>query len=202
RSSAGGAAWSRSPGRPPRARSPGSSARSPRRRAGTSRAHGSTRGGRRSADPARARRAGRRGAPRPRARARAARGAGRSPSTGADSGERAKRASTSPPVAPLYRRASARSTELSQNERVVEGELAERVVAARGAAVTGLEVDLEEQRAVVGLDRPELRDPLRGLPVHHLTVVERGAHEDRRVAPRSQVRVRAVGRRFLVVLGE
>src|SRR5256884_1133810 len=99
-------------------------------------------------------------------------------------------------------RASAPSTELCQDERVVEAELAERVVAARGAAVTGLDVDLEEQRAIVELERPELRDPLGGLPIHHLAVVQRGAHEDRRVAPGGEVRVRAVGLHIRVVLGE
>src|SRR2546426_7022924 len=79
--------------------------------------------------------------------------------------------------------ASAPSTDLSQDKRVVEAELAERVVAARGATVTGLEVDLEEQRAIVELERPELRDPLGGLPVHNLVVVRPGGHQDRRVAP-------------------
>ena len=76
--------------------------------------------------------------------------------------------------------------ELRQDERVVERDLAERVVAAGRAAVARVHVDLEEQRP----RRPSctarsLRDVLGGLPVHHLAVVERGAHEDRRVAPRA-----------------
>src|SRR5690606_5782081 len=50
---------------------------------------------------------------------------------------------------------------LPQHERVVERDLAEAVVATRGAAVAGGHVGHEEERVVVGLVRPELRAPLR-----------------------------------------
>src|SRR5690606_27539099 len=57
---------------------------------------------------------------------------------------------------------------LPQHERVVERDLAEAVVATRGAAVARGHVGHEEERVVVGLVRPELRDPLRRLVVHDL----------------------------------
>ena len=68
-----------------------------------------------------------------------------------------------------------------QHERVVERDLAQPVVAARGAAMAGPQVGLEEQRVRVGLERAQLGHVLGRLPVHHLAVVERRPDQHRRI---------------------
>ena len=71
-----------------------------------------------------------------------------------------------------HRTAHCADPELAQDERVVERDLAQAVVAARGAAVAGGHVRLQQQRVRVGLERAQLRHVLGRLPVHHLAVVE------------------------------
>src|ERR1700722_2570422 len=66
----------------------------------------------------------------------------------------------------------------AQDEGVVEGDLAQVVVAARGSAVAGGHVGVEQQRTLVLLQRAQPGDILCGLPVHHLAVVERGPYQD------------------------
>src|SRR5262245_11605882 len=98
--------------------------------------------------------------------------------------------------------AGAIRAELAQDERVVERHLAQVIVPTGRAAVARVHVDLEQQRAAVGLEGPELRHVLGGLPVHHLAVVERGPDEHRRVRLGLEVRVRAVAAHVLVLLAD
>src|SRR4051812_19781998 len=70
----------------------------------------------------------------------------------------------------------------AQEERVLERDLPEPVVAAGRAAMAGAKVRLEEERVRVGLRRAELGDELRSLPIGHLTVIERDLDEHRRIA--------------------
>ena len=58
--------------------------------------------------------------------------------------------------------------------------------------MAGVQVRLQQERVRVGLQRAQLRHVLRGLPVHHLAVVEGGLHQDRRVGLPLEVRVGAV----------
>ena len=58
-----------------------------------------------------------------------------------------------------------------ERERVVEGELLQLVEAPRRPAVAGLEVDLQEDQAVGGVERAQLGDPLRGLPVGRAAIL-------------------------------
>ena len=60
---------------------------------------------------------------------------------------------------------------------------------------------LEQQGMAVGVERPQARHVLGGLPVHDLAVVERRLDQHRGIAPRGQVGVRAV-RLHVGVLGE
>ena len=55
---------------------------------------------------------------------------------------------------------------------VVEGDLAQVVVAAGGAAVPRVHVDLEERGLRAPIEGAQLGDPLGGLPVHHLAIVQ------------------------------
>ena len=67
---------------------------------------------------------------------------------------------------------SGSSAQLGEHEGVDEGGLAQPLVAARLAAVTGgVEVHPQQQRVAVGLHRPQLGHPLGRLEVHHLAVV-------------------------------
>src|ERR1700730_11766349 len=61
---------------------------------------------------------------------------------------------------------------LLEQPRIVEGDLAQVVVAAGGAAVAGVEVDLEEGGGGAVVERAHLGHVLGGLPVHHLAVVQ------------------------------
>src|SRR5207247_3712056 len=90
--------------------------------------------------------------------------------------------------------------DLVEDEGEVEGRFAEGVVAPRGAAVARRHVGLEEERALVGLQRPELRHVLRGLPVHDLAVVEGGLDEHGGVRLPRQVRVGAVRLEVVVLV--
>src|SRR5688572_18461815 len=97
-------------------------------------------------------------------------------------GPRAIAACAAPGVTKLIRQSY-----LVEDEAVGEGEFPEGVVSARGAPVSRLHDGLEYQRVGVGLEAPELRHVLGGLPVHHLAVVERGLHQHRRVGAGLQV---------------
>ena len=66
--------------------------------------------------------------------------------------------------------------------------------------MAGRHVRLEEQRVPVGLQGPELRDVLRGLPVHDLAVVEGGLDEHRGVALPREVRVGTVSLEVVVLV--
>src|SRR5262249_52833562 len=55
---------------------------------------------------------------------------------------------------------------------VVEGDLAQVVVGAGATAVSRVHVDLEERGLRATVEGAQLGDPLRGLPVHHLAVVQ------------------------------
>src|SRR5256885_12756 len=80
-------------------------------------------------------------------------------------------------LSPRIRRPPTRQPHRIEHEGVAEGDLPQTVVAARRAAMAPGEVDLEVQGVGVRLQGPELRHPLRRLPVHDLRVVERGGDQ-------------------------
>src|SRR5262245_44991046 len=94
---------------------------------------------------------------------------------------------TETPTAALLRDAG-----FVEDEGVFLGDLPESLEAARLSAVTRFHGRAEEQRVGVGLERAELRDPLRGLVVLHLAVPEARGHEHRRIVLARHVVVRRV----------
>src|SRR5581483_8257709 len=96
---------------------------------------------------------------------------------------------------------SLRNPELAEQECVIKSRILQPVIPARGPAVPArYQPDLEQQRVVVSLHRPQFGDILCRLPVHHLTVIERSPDEHRRVGLRFDVVVRRPGLHVTVCL--
>ena len=91
--------------------------------------------------------------------------------------------------------------ELGKDEGVVEGDLAEIVVAAAGATVACAHVGFEEEGVGVGLESAKLGDVLGGLPVHDLTVVETGLDEHRGIVFAFETCIRAIRFHIKIILG-
>ncbi len=93
-------------------------------------------------------------------------------------------------------------SQLRQQERVVESDFAEVVVAAGGAAVSCAHVDFEEKRIVVELQGAEFGDVFGGFPVHDLAVVESGLHEDGGIVCGGEICVGAIRLHVEIVGGD
>ena len=65
----------------------------------------------------------------------------------------------------------------------------------------GIHVDMQQQRRIVLLQRPQLRHILRRLPIHHLRIVQARLHQHRRIVPGLQIIVRRVRPHVLKRLG-
>src|SRR5262245_57261989 len=74
-----------------------------------------------------------------------------------------------------------RQPDLPENEGIGERDFAQVVVTAGSPAMPGVHVDLEQQRVVVGLAGAQLGHVFGRFPVHHLAVVERSFHQQRRI---------------------
>lgn len=70
------------------------------------------------------------------------------------------------------------ATEGFDEEGVLEGDAFEEAVATGGAAVAGVEIDLEEKGVLIGFGGAEFCDPFGGFPVGDAGVVEAGEDEE------------------------
>src|SRR5262249_11821127 len=78
--------------------------------------------------------------------------------------------------------ASCAGAELGEEKSVVQGDFAEVVIAARGAAVARAHVDFEQEGVRIRLEGAALGNVFGGLPVHDLRIVEAGFDQDGGVA--------------------
>jgi len=90
--------------------------------------------------------------------------------------------------------------EFGEEEGVVEGDFAEVVVAAAGAAVACAHVGSQEEGIDIGLEGAEFGGVFGGLPVHDLAVIEGGLDEHGGVVLACEVGVGAIGLHVEIVV--
>src|SRR6266545_7843463 len=84
------------------------------------------------------------------------------------------------------------NTQFLEQKRVVERKVAERIVAAGSASMSGAQIHLEKQRVMVCLERTEFGDKFCAFPIRDLAVVERDPHQHGRIILLSDVIIRRI----------